>query len=147
MVETSIQGYNGTVFAYGQTGSGKTFTMNGPGEGTDQEVHNLRGIMPRCFEHLFNMTSRETKKGGGKIKYIVTCSYLEIYNEKIFDLLDANCKGLQLREDVKKVRRSVYCCWIYNTRNDKYISTPGLPFSTLCILTIKCKTQFRWHVY
>lgn len=113
MVETSIQGYNGTVFAYGQTGSGKTFTMNGPGEGTDQEVHNLRGIMPRCFEHLFNMTSRETKKGGGKIKYIVTCSYLEIYNEKIFDLLDANCKGLQLREDVKKVRRSVYCCWIF----------------------------------
>ena len=72
VVETSIQGYNGTVFAYGQTGSGKTFTMNGPGEGSAEAVHNLRGIMPRCFEHLFNMTSRETKKGTQVHVYLIS---------------------------------------------------------------------------
>lgn len=36
------------------------------------------------------------------MKYLVTCSFLEIYNERIFDLLDAGCTGKQLREDVKR---------------------------------------------
>ena len=67
--------------------------------------------MRRCFPLPIQIKNKnETSSnfcplpfpGGGKIKYLVTCSYLEIYNEKIFDLLDANCTGLQLREDMKK---------------------------------------------
>jgi kinesin family protein 15 len=50
----------------------------------------MRGLMPRCFEHLFNLTKREAQKKGGKMKTLISCSYLEIYNEKIFDLLDAS---------------------------------------------------------
>lgn len=42
------------------------------------------------------------QKGEKRLTYLVTCSFLEIYNERIFDLLDAECTGKQLREDVKR---------------------------------------------
>ena len=48
IVESVLEGYNGTVFAYGQTGTGKTFTM----EGVSSQDH-LKGIMPRAFDHIF----------------------------------------------------------------------------------------------
>ena len=46
--ENVIQGYNGTIFAYGQTGTGKTFTITGIENDAD-----LKGIMPRAFENIF----------------------------------------------------------------------------------------------
>ncbi|XP_016378107.1 kinesin-like protein KIF15-A [Sinocyclocheilus rhinocerous] len=52
IVESCMNGYNGTVFAYGQTGSGKTFTMLGPSE-LDNFSDELRGVIPRSFEYLF----------------------------------------------------------------------------------------------
>lgn len=76
--------------------------MTGPMDDNDNIIREKRGLMPRCFEHLFSMVSRETLKRGNSVKYLVTCSFLEIYNERIFDLLDATCTGKQLREDVKK---------------------------------------------
>ncbi|EDO26276.1 predicted protein, partial [Nematostella vectensis] len=63
IVEGCVDGYNGTIFAYGQTGSGKTFTMLGPAEGEAEcFTHELRGVIPRCFEYLFSLIKREQEK-------------------------------------------------------------------------------------
>ena len=78
MVESVIEGYNGTIFAYGQTGCGKTHTMMGVP--TDP---SLKGIIPNCFEHIFGFIDGCTDG----TKFLVRCSYLEIYNEEIRDLL------------------------------------------------------------
>ena len=77
MISGATQGFNGTVFAYGPTGSGKTFTMSG-----SSSNFNYRGIIPRAITRLF-------QELGGKVDYEskVSISYLEIYNEIIFDLL------------------------------------------------------------
>ncbi|XP_046843442.1 kinesin-like protein KIF15 isoform X2 [Xenia sp. Carnegie-2017] len=101
IIEGCLGGYNGTIFAYGQTGSGKTFTMLGPSKG-DSFDHKLRGVIPRGFEYLFNLINREREKNGDKVEFLCQCSFLEIYNEQVFDLLDLTSTGLQLREDIKK---------------------------------------------
>ncbi len=49
IVEQVLEGFNGTVFAYGQTGTGKTFSMEGVAGDPD-----LKGVIPRCFEHIFD---------------------------------------------------------------------------------------------
>ena len=51
IVESVLEGYNGTIFAYGQTGTGKTFTMEGKLGPDDDET--LKGITPRAFNHVF----------------------------------------------------------------------------------------------
>lgn len=90
----TFEGYNGTIFAYGQTGSGKSFSMSGA-EG------DLRGIIPRVNEELFERIAAEQV---GTKKYLVMCSYFEIYNEIIFDLLNPVSDrsklggGLQIKE-------------------------------------------------
>ncbi|MEE6518008.1 hypothetical protein FKM82_028689 [Ascaphus truei] len=96
-----MNGYNGTVFAYGQTGSGKTFTMLGPSD-SDNFTHNLRGVIPRSFEYLFFLINREKEKAGDGKSFLCKCSFIEIYNEQIFDLLDSASAGLFLREHIKK---------------------------------------------
>ena len=77
VITSCTNGFNGTVLAYGPTGSGKTFTMSG-----SSSNFNYRGIIPRAITRLF-------QELGGKIEYDskVSISYLEIYNETIFDLL------------------------------------------------------------
>lgn len=103
IVEGCVTGYNGTIFAYGQTGSGKTFTMLGPAEGEEESfTHQLRGVIPRAFEYLFSLINREQEKHGDHVEFLCRCSFLEIYNEQIFDLLDPASIGLSLREDIKK---------------------------------------------
>ncbi|XP_072507515.1 kinesin-like protein KIF15 isoform X2 [Notamacropus eugenii] len=101
IVESCMNGYNGTIFAYGQTGSGKTFTMMGPSE-SDNFTHNLRGVIPRSFEYLFFLIEREKEKAGAGKTFLCKCSFIEIYNEQIFDLLDSASTGLLLREHIKK---------------------------------------------
>ncbi|XP_076985700.1 kinesin-like protein KIF15 [Tamandua tetradactyla] len=101
IVESCMSGYNGTIFAYGQTGSGKTFTMMGPSE-SDQFSHNLRGVIPRSFEYLFFLIDREKEKAGAGKTFLCKCSFIEIYNEQIYDLLDSASAGLYLREHIKK---------------------------------------------
>ncbi|XP_055985479.1 kinesin-like protein KIF15 [Sorex fumeus] len=101
IVESCMSGYNGTIFAYGQTGSGKTFTMMGPSE-SDNFSHNLRGIIPRSFEYLFSLIGREKEKAGAGKSFLCKCSFIEIYNEQIYDLLDSASAGLYLREHIKK---------------------------------------------
>ncbi|MCJ8731080.1 hypothetical protein PDJAM_G00191800 [Pangasius djambal] len=101
IVESCMNGYNGTIFAYGQTGSGKTFTMLGPNELTDFS-DELRGVIPRSFEYLFFLISREVEKSAGAKSFLCKCSFIEIYNEQVFDLLDSASASLFLREDIKK---------------------------------------------
>jgi kinesin family protein 3/17 len=78
IVESVLEGYNGTIFAYGQTGSGKTFTMEGK-DGDD------RGIIPRAFEQIFYGIELHPN-----LQFLIRVSYLEIYNEEIYDLLANN---------------------------------------------------------
>ncbi|KAG4063313.1 hypothetical protein JG687_00000590 [Phytophthora cactorum] len=118
-VENTIQGYNGSIFAYGQTGSGKTFTMLG---GTTANAHELRlsplrGLTPRILDYLFlrlaalsrdrNAAFYSGEEQERALQYTLVCSYLEIYNEKIFDLLEptgsvAAQQPKSLREDRNK---------------------------------------------
>ncbi|XP_071068113.1 kinesin-like protein KIF15 isoform X3 [Dasypus novemcinctus] len=89
------------ILLSGQTGSGKTFTMMGPSE-SDQFSHNLRGVIPRSFEYLFFLIDREKEKAGAGKSFLCKCSFIEIYNEQIYDLLDSASAGLYLREHIKK---------------------------------------------
>lgn len=82
-----FEGYNATVLAYGQTGSGKTFTM-GSGHTIGLQPEEL-GIIPRVISFIFS----EISKRSHKAEFIVKCSFLEIYNEEIHDLLDASVEG------------------------------------------------------
>ena len=90
VVKGVMDGYNGTIFAYGQTGSGKSFTMEGKRNDPDYQ-----GIIPRMFDYLFELIS----KADSDIEFSIKCSYLEIYMEKIMDLLDAKKTNLQVKED------------------------------------------------
>ncbi|KAG5186169.1 kinesin family member 17 [Tribonema minus] len=95
LVEGVMEGYNGTIFAYGQTGCGKSHTMQGLAE-----PRELRGVIPNSFDHIFE--NIQAAAGGGTV-FLVRCSYLEIYNEEIRDLLsDDPKKKLELREDANK---------------------------------------------
>ena len=93
IVDSIFQGYNGTVFAYGQTGCGKTYTMMGIVEDPDK-----RGIIPNAFNHIFGFIKTE----GENKKFLVRCSFVEIYNEEVRDLLGDSNNKLKIREDPKK---------------------------------------------
>uniref|UniRef100_A0A7N8X945 Kinesin family member 15 n=1 Tax=Mastacembelus armatus TaxID=205130 RepID=A0A7N8X945_9TELE len=101
IVESCMNGYNGTIFAYGQTGSGKTFTMLGPSE-LDNFTDDLRGVIPRSFEYLFFLINREIERSSQSKSFLCKCSFIEIYNEQIYDLLDTASASLFLRENIKK---------------------------------------------
>ncbi|KAK7114455.1 kinesin-like protein KIF15 isoform X2 [Littorina saxatilis] len=101
LIDSCIAGYNGTIFAYGQTGSGKTFTMLGQSEECDNFQHELRGVIPRSFEHLFNLISREHELHGERKQFLCKCTFLEIYQEQVYDLLDPAAANLQIRENMK----------------------------------------------
>ncbi|CAL2278907.1 unnamed protein product [Prunus armeniaca] len=103
MVENCLSGYNSCMFAYGQTGSGKTYTMLGEIEDLETKPSPHRGMTPRIFEFLFaRIQAEEEIRRDEKLKYNCKCSFLEIYNEQITDLLDPSSTNLLLREDVKK---------------------------------------------
>ncbi|KAL5269991.1 hypothetical protein ACHWQZ_G003463 [Mnemiopsis leidyi] len=90
IVDSVLEGYNGTIFAYGQTGTGKTFTMEGV-----RSIPEKKGIIPNSFAHIFG----EISKAGGDVKFLVRVSYLEIYNEDICDLLSKDMKKkLEVKE-------------------------------------------------
>ncbi|KAG0342432.1 Kinesin-like protein kif15 [Podila horticola] len=101
IVEQCVRGYNGTIFAYGQTGSGKTYTMQGPTSIISAGNHPLRGIIPRCLEYLFELIAAEEQMDSS-VKYLCKASYIEIYNEAIFDLLDSSATSRSIREDIKR---------------------------------------------
>ncbi|EEY54862.1 kinesin-like protein [Phytophthora infestans T30-4] len=73
-----VDGINGTILAYGQTGAGKSFTMIG-----DTRNYQHRGIAPRAIAQLFEEVENRIE-----LQYTVRASYMEIYNDRIFDLLE-----------------------------------------------------------
>jgi len=92
IVDSVLEGFNGTIFAYGQTGTGKTFTMEGVNDPPD-----LKGIIPRAFQQIFEQIAAS---GGSNTEFLVRASYLEIYNEEIRDLLSKNSTNkLELKEN------------------------------------------------
>ncbi|CAN8258819.1 unnamed protein product [Cochlearia groenlandica] len=102
MVENCLSGYNSCIFAYGQTGSGKTYTMLGEVSDLEVKPSPNRGMMPRIFEFLFaRIQAEEESRRDERLKYNCKCSFLEIYNEQITDLLEPSSTNLQLREDIK----------------------------------------------
>ena len=97
LVRRVMEGYHGTVFAYGMTGTGKTFSMQG--------TATSPGVIPLAITDIFSFI-RETPHR----EFLLRVSYLEIYNEKIHDLLSASTAGagagqqeeIKLREDSKR---------------------------------------------
>ncbi|KAL8170416.1 hypothetical protein V2J09_022220 [Rumex salicifolius] len=103
MVENCLSGYNSCMFAYGQTGSGKTFTMVGDIDDLEFKPSLQRGMTPRIFEYLFaRIRAEEESRRDDQLKYSCKCSFLEIYNEQITDLLNPSATNLLLREDMRK---------------------------------------------
>ncbi|KAK5857101.1 hypothetical protein PBY51_010367 [Eleginops maclovinus] len=92
VADSVLDGYNGTIFAYGQTGSGKTFTITG-----GAERYSDRGIIPRTLSYLYERFSQDSS-----MVYTTHISYLEIYNETGYDLLDSRHEASRL-EDLPKV--------------------------------------------
>ncbi|KAH7312823.1 kinesin heavy chain [Rhexocercosporidium sp. MPI-PUGE-AT-0058] len=90
-VDDILNGYNGTVFAYGQTGAGKSYTMMG----TDMDDPEGRGVIPRIVEQIF----ASILSSPGTIEYTVRVSYMEIYMERIRDLLAPHNDNLPVHEE------------------------------------------------
>ena len=98
-LDAAFEGYNGCIFAYGQTSSGKTHTMQGD--------CSALGVIPRLSNHLFEEIQRREDRTKGlahttdcakKVTHRVELSYLEIYNEKLKDLLPAKSKSQEALE-------------------------------------------------
>ncbi|XP_027826638.2 centromere-associated protein E isoform X3 [Ovis aries] len=94
IIDSAIQGYNGTIFAYGQTASGKTYTMMGSQE--------YLGVIPRAIHDIFQKIKKFPDR-----EFLLRVSYMEIYNDTITDLLcdTQKMKPLIIREDFN---RNVY---------------------------------------
>ncbi|KAJ2898118.1 kinesin-II 85 kDa subunit [Zalerion maritima] len=89
LLDNAFQGYNNCIFAYGQTGSGKSYSMMGYGK--------EHGIIPNICQDMFRRI--ETMQADKTLKCTVEVSYLEIYNERVRDLLNPATKGnLKVRE-------------------------------------------------
>ncbi|KAL2944892.1 Kinesin-like protein KIN-12F [Bienertia sinuspersici] len=104
LVKDALAGYNASVLSYGQTGSGKTYTMWGPPSAMveGQSPSTQQGIVPRIFKKLFSEIEREKENLGDKqINYQCRCSFLEMYNGQIGDLLDPTHRNLKIKDDAK----------------------------------------------
>ena len=94
IIESVLEGFNGTVLAYGQTSSGKTHTMVGP----DIESEVDAGIIPRMVRTVFEAIENSSED----IEFTVKVSMIEIYMEKIKDLLDPKKTNLKIHEEKNK---------------------------------------------
>ncbi|XP_068161156.1 kinesin-like protein KIF22 isoform X2 [Antennarius striatus] len=100
----TLKGQNASVFAFGPTGAGKTHTMLGSSE--------QPGVIPRAVREILKLVSAKNEDEGWD--YSIGMSYLEIYNEKVLDLLSPTSQDLPIRED-----------------KDKNIFIPGLTHTTI----------------
>ncbi|KAH7420223.1 kinesin heavy chain [Cadophora sp. MPI-SDFR-AT-0126] len=90
LLDNAFQGYNNCIFAYGQTGSGKSYSMMGYGKEA--------GVVPKICQDMFERIAQMQTKDKN-VKFTVEVSYLEIYNERVRDLLNPSTKGnLKVRE-------------------------------------------------
>ena len=97
VLDNAFEGYNACIFAYGQTGSGKTYTMMGARDDPVQA-----GLIPRLCTSLYERMAANTNPD---VSYKVEVSYMEIYNEKVMDLLTVGKKlGKPLRVRAPKMK-------------------------------------------
>ena len=98
LVRRVMEGYHGTVFAYGMTGTGKTFSMQG--------TAHSPGVIPLAITDIFSYIRENPSR-----EFLLRVSYLEIYNEKIYDLLSPSTPGQQQQEEItlrEDAKRGVY---------------------------------------
>ncbi|XP_017467942.1 PREDICTED: kinesin-like protein KIF12 isoform X2 [Rhagoletis zephyria] len=97
IIEMAIEGFSCTAFCYGQTGSGKTHTLTGPPDlfvGKPNLNDPRHGLIFRSFLYLFQLI-----KDRKDVNYVLKASFLEIYNERVIDLLNpgSSKKSLAVR--------------------------------------------------
>lgn len=98
LIQSALDGYNICIFAYGQTGSGKTFTMDG--------VQDSLGVIPRTVNLLFDSIEDYKLMGW---EYKITASFLEIYNEVFYDMLNNDTpKNIEIRMVNAKSQTDIY---------------------------------------
>jgi kinesin family protein 15 len=112
ITEACLQGFNGTILCYGPTGTGKSHTIFGGSK--DNTVDGpaaddpQRGLVPRVLDYIFQYYNKAKESGetaDTKLTFTSKCSFYEIYQEKVFDLLDnsnSTSASLQVREDSKR---------------------------------------------
>lgn len=95
MLDKCFRGFNATILAYGQTGSGKTHTM---GTIFDGCLNEHAGVIPRAVYDIFE----RTRKMKDDFDFVVKCSFVELYQEQLFDLLSNKSREdsvVDIRED------------------------------------------------
>lgn len=112
MVQSALDGYNVCIFAYGQTGSGKTYTMEG---GCGKEQY---GIIPRAFNMIFTCME-DLKRMGWELT--IKASFLEIYNEIIYDLLNSSKE--QTSHEIKMVNSKGTDVYVTNLKEEEVKSS------------------------
>ncbi|KAK5130392.1 hypothetical protein LTR08_002139 [Meristemomyces frigidus] len=103
IMDEVLAGFNCTIFAYGQTGTGKTYTMSG--DITDTlPIPDAAGIIPRVLHHLFGKLGEdESEKSENSVK----CSFIELYNEELRDLLSTDdSTKLKIFDEANKTGRN-----------------------------------------
>lgn len=97
LLEQALDGFNAAVVAYGQTGSGKTFTLLGPGFDNAANIGRseaeMRGVCPRLVQAIFHQVYSQL---GGDVMYEIYASYIQIYNEKVSDLINPAKQKLKI---------------------------------------------------
>ncbi|KAK4545490.1 hypothetical protein LTR36_002840 [Oleoguttula mirabilis] len=103
ILDEVLAGFNCTIFAYGQTGTGKTYTMSG--DITDTlPIPDAAGIIPRVLHTLFGKLGEEESE---KAENSVKCSFIELYNEELRDLLSTDdTHKLKIFDEVNKTGRN-----------------------------------------
>lgn len=97
LIQSALDGYNICIFAYGQTGSGKTYTMDG--------VPDNVGVIPRTVDLLFDSIKNYRNLGW---EYVIKATFLEIYNEVLYDLLSDEQKEMEIRMAKNSSKNDIY---------------------------------------
>ncbi|KAI0524382.1 hypothetical protein KFK09_003749 [Dendrobium nobile] len=104
LVKNSLSGFNNSIVCYGQSGTGKTYTMWGPPSAMvdGQCLNSSQGIVPRIFQMLFSeINKKEASSEEVQTNYQCRCSFFEIYNEQMNDLLDPTQRNLLVRDETE----------------------------------------------
>jgi kinesin family member 5 len=94
LIANLMEGFNSTLIAYGQTSSGKTYTI----QGYDNKSDELKGVIPRLMSDLFSEIAKQPET----MEYRLRVSIVELYNEKLKDLIVMSNKEVRLRESSLK---------------------------------------------
>jgi len=155
VIESVMEGYHGTIFAYGQTGSGKTYTMVG------DRAQEVPGVMSLGTKQMFEWIKADDYRD-----YMVRVSYMEVYMERVRDLLNPEAIGeeLKVRQDTGGKGFFVECREVVVTNEDQIyamldavrmpeklfrggqlLRPPRLPHVALCVVFTLCAGQRAAH--